>query len=174
MSLPPASSEPSSRSLRRVHGMRGFTFVELLVTLAIMGVLAVVTVPMAQLVVQRQKEQELRTALFQIRQALDAYKRASDQGRVQMKLGESGFPKSLDELWQGVPDQRSPNQQKLYFLRALPRDPTFAEATAPAASTWSLRSYESPPDAPAEGEDVFDVYSKSTKTGLNGVPYAQW
>ena len=152
----------------------GFTFVELLVTLAIMAILATVAVPLAQVTVQRQKEQELRASLSQIREALDAYKRASDQGRIEMKLGESGFPKSLDDLWKGVPDQRSPNQQMLYFLRSLPRDPMFEDAPTPAAQTWGLRSYASPPDAPAEGDDVFDIYSKSRKTGLNGVEYALW
>jgi len=148
--------------------------VELLATLAIMAILAMVTVPLAQVAVQRSKEQELRASLMQIREALDAYKRASDQGRIEMKLGESGFPKKLDDLWQGIPDQRSPNQQKLYFLRSLPRDPTFPDSQVPAAQTWGLRSYASPPDAPEEGEDVFDVYSKSKKVGLNGVEYARW
>ncbi|MCL2876156.1 MAG: type II secretion system GspH family protein [Betaproteobacteria bacterium] len=152
----------------------GFTFVELIATLAIMAVLAMVTVPLAQVSVQRIKEQELRASLTQIREALDAYKRASDQGRIEKKLGESGFPKKLDDLWQGVPDQRSPNQQKLYFLRSLPRDPTFPDHQIPAAQTWGLRSYASPPDAPAEGEDIFDVYSMSKRVGLNGVEYAQW
>lgn len=160
--------------LRVAHRQRGFTFVELIVTLAIMAVLATVAVPLTQIVAQRQKEQELRLALAQIREALDAYKRASDQGRVETKLGESGFPKKLDELWQGVPDRRSPNGQMLYFLRALPRDPTFADPRVPAAQTWGLRSYASPPDAPAEGDDVFDVYSLSKKVGLNGVEYSRW
>lgn len=152
----------------------GFTLIELLVTLAIISILAMAAIPSVQLMAQRQKEVELREAVFQIRAALDAYKRASDQGRIPVQLGESGFPKTLDDLWQGVPDQRSPEQKMLYFLRALPRDPMYPDPTAPAASTWALRSYASPPDAPAEGEDVFDIYSKSTKTGLNGVPYAQW
>jgi len=154
--------------------LRGFTFIELMMTLAIMAVLVLVAVPMAQLEIQRQKEHELRLALTQIREGLDAYKRAADQGRIQLKLGESGYPKTLDELVEGVPDQRSPNKQDLYFLRALPRDPMFADATAAASDSWGLRSYASPPDDPAEGDDVFDVYSKSDKTGLNGVPYAKW
>jgi general secretion pathway protein G len=152
----------------------GFTFVELMMTLAIMGVLVMVAVPMAQVAVQRDKERELRSALLQIREALDAYKRASDQGRLVQKLGESGYPKTLDDLVDGVPDQRSPTKQNIYFLRALPRDPMVADASLKPAETWALRSYASPPDDPAEGEDVFDVHSKSGRQGLNGVPYKQW
>ena len=153
---------------------RGFTFMELLITLAIMGVLAAVTVPLAQIAAQRQKEAELRSALAQIREALDAYRRASDLGRVPSRLGESGYPKTLDDLWQGVTDQRSPNGQKIYFLRRLPRDPMHPDATVDASATWGLRSYASPADDPSPGDDVFDVYSNSPKTGLNAVPYRQW
>lgn len=153
---------------------RGFTFIELMMTLAIMGVLVLVAVPMAQVAVQREKERELRGALLQIREALDAYKRASDQGRLVQRLGDSGYPKSLDDLVDGVPDQRSPTKRNIYFLRALPRDPMAADMSLQPAETWALRSYVSPPDDPAEGEDVFDIRSKSSRQGLNGVPYAQW
>lgn len=152
----------------------GFTFIELIMTLAIMAVLVTVATPLAQLTVQRQKEHDLRSALFQIREALDAYKRASDQGRLVARLGESGYPKSLDLLVEGVDDQRSPAHQKIYFLRRLPRDPMHADAATPAAATWALRSYASPPDDPGEGEDVFDVSSRSDKLGLNGVAYKNW
>jgi len=154
--------------------VRGFTFIELMVTLAIMAVLVTVAAPLAQVAVQREKERELRASLGQIREALDAYKRASDQGRITLKLGQSGYPPSLDDLVDGVPDQRSPTQQKIYFMRQLPRDPLYPDPSARAAETWGLRSYASPPDEPSEGEDVFDIYSKSDKTGLNGVPYKQW
>jgi general secretion pathway protein G len=153
---------------------RGFTFIELMMTLAIMGVMAAVAVPMTQLALQRQKERDLRLALAEIREALDAYKRASDQGRIVARLGESGYPKKLELLVEGVDDQRSPSRQKMYFLRRLPRDPMEADSRMPAADTWGRRSYASPPDQPAEGEDVFDVFSRSEKTGLNGVPYRQW
>lgn len=152
----------------------GFTFIELMATLAIMGVLVLVAVPLAQMVSQREKERELRVALSQIREALDAYKRAAEQGRVMLKPGESGYPKSLNGLVEGVPDQRSPNRQKMYFLRRLPRDPFHPDPEAKPADTWGQRSYAAPPDEPAEGEDVFDVYSRSEKSGLNGVPYRQW
>lgn len=153
---------------------RGFTFIELMMTLAIMGVLVLVAVPMAQLSVQREKERDLRLALAQIREALDAYKRAADQGRVMVRLGESGYPKTLDDLVEGVPDQRSPSRQKMYFMRSLPRDPMHPDPDRKAADTWAVRSYASPPDDPQSGEDVFDVYSSSEAVGLNGVPYKKW
>ncbi|SEL57659.1 general secretion pathway protein G [Roseateles sp. YR242] len=153
---------------------RGFTFIELMMTLAIMGVLVLVAVPMAQVAVQREKERDLRLALAQIREALDAYKRAADQGRVLVRLGESGYPKTLDELVEGVPDQRSPAKKNMYFLRSLPRDPMSTDLNAKAADTWAVRSYASPPDEPQQGEDVFDVFSKSETTGLNGVAYRRW
>jgi general secretion pathway protein G len=159
--------------LRRRYNL-GFTFVEVMVTLAIMAVLAMVTVPMAQLTAQRQKERDLRRALIQIREALDAYKRASEQGRIPVALSESGYPKRLDDLWIGVVDARSPERRKLYFLRRLPTDPMRPDDALAPAANWGLRSYESPPDQPKAGTDVFDVYSTSEKTGLNGVPYRQW
>ena len=149
----------------------GFTFIELMITLAILATLAMVAAPMAQVAAQREKEHELRTALIELREAIDAYKRAADNGRIKLGLGESGYPKKLEDLVNGVPDQRSPRKQNMYFLRRLPRDP-FAPSEQPY--NWGLRAYASPPDNPTEGEDVFDVFSRSDKTGLNGVPLKQW
>ncbi len=153
---------------------RGFTLIELLVTLAVMAVLATVATPLLQVAVQRDKERDLRMALMQIREGLDAHKRAAEQGRIALKVGESGYPKSLEDLEKGVPDQRSLNKQNLYFLRRLPSDPMASNTNLKPQETWGLRSYASPPDEPSEGADVFDVYSKSSKIGLNGVPYAKW
>lgn len=143
-------------------------------TLAIMAILVTVAVPWVQIVTQREKERELRAALIEIREALDAYKRATEQGRIAVNLGESGYPQSLEVLVDGVTDLRSPNARSMYFLRRLPRDPMATNASESATRTWGLRSYESPPDDPQEGDDVFDVYSKSEKVGLNGVPYRDW
>ncbi|MES2151608.1 MAG: type II secretion system protein [Pseudomonadota bacterium] len=153
---------------------RGFTFIELMMTLAIMATLAVVAVPMAQVTVQREKERSLRAALIEIREALDAYKRASDGGRIKLAMGESGYPKKLEELVEGVPDQRSARKQNIYFLRRLPRDPFSPRDDVSAAETWARRAYASPSDTPSEGEDVFDVSSRSDKVGLNGVPLRLW
>jgi general secretion pathway protein G len=144
-----------------------------MITLAIMAVLVTVAVPLLQVNIQRQRERELRAALADIREALDAYKRASEQGRITLRIGESGYPPSLEQLVMGVEDERSPTRQKMYFLRRLPVDPMLPPLPN-GKPVWGLRSYESPPNNPAEGEDVFDVYSRSDKIGLNGVPYREW
>lgn len=152
---------------------QGFTFIELIVTLAILGVLAFLTIPVAEYSVRRDQERELRRALIEIRSAIDAYKRASEQGRIMVSPGESGYPRSLDDLASGVIDQRSPVQQRIYFLRRLPVDP-FAPPHARPSESWGLRSYASSPEVPLAGKDVFDVYSRSNEIGLNGVPYREW
>lgn len=154
--------------------MRGFTLVELLISLAIVAVLASVALPMNELVVQRAKEQDLRRALRDIRTALDAYKQASDEGRILKRVGESGFPRRLEDLVEGVEDQKSPRRERLYFLRRIPPDPFTADGSRAAADTWGKRSYASPPNDPQEGEDVFDVYSRATGRGIDGRLYREW
>jgi general secretion pathway protein G len=153
---------------------RGFTLIELVVVVAIVGILAVAVFPLADVVAHRARESELRAALRTIRDAIDTYKKASDEGRIARSADQSGYPASLDDLVSGVADASKPGQARIYILRKLPRDPMFADSKVPAAQTWGKRSYASPPDAPEEGKDVFDVYSRSEKTGLNDVPYREW
>lgn len=153
---------------------RGFTLIELVVTVALVGILASIAVPIGELSVQRAREQELRSALRQIREAIDAYKLATDEGRVARAADASGYPPSLAALVEGVPDARTPTGTRIHFLRRLPRDPFYPDAQANAVQTWGKRAYASPPDAPAEGADVFDVYSLSARTGLDGRVYRAW
>ncbi len=153
---------------------RGFTLIELVITVAIVALLASVALPVSELTVQRTKEQELRRTLRQIREAIDAYKQASDEGRIKKSVGDSGYPKKLEELAEGVEDQKSPKKDKIYFLRRIPRDPFNADPTLSAAGTWGKRSYASPPDDPKEGDDVFDVFSVAQGKGINGQPYRDW
>lgn len=154
--------------------MKGFTLIELVVTVAILAVLASVALPFNELIVQRSKEQDLRRALREMRDAIDAYKQASDEGRLQKRAGESGYPKKLEDLVAGVEDQKNPKKERIYFLRRLPRDPLALDPALGPAETWGKRSYASPPDDPREGEDVFDVFSLATGTGINGRPYKEW
>lgn len=152
---------------------KGFTLIELLAVLAILGVLASAAYPLAEVVSRRQKEQDLRYHLRQLRDAIDQYKKMSDEGRIERKVGRSGFPASLDELVSGVRDLRDPEGSRIYFLRRIPTDP-FATDGVFGADSWGTRSYASPPDDPRPGEDVFDVYSRSELTGLNGLAYRKW
>ena len=158
----------------RAACIAGFTLIELVVTIAILGLLATVAVPFAQLVQQRAQEAELREDLKKMRLAIDAYKQAVLEKRIASPADASGYPPNLDVLWQGVVDITRPDNRKIYFLRRLPRDPFFPDTSAEPAATWGKRSYISPPDDPQEGADVYDVYSLSAKTGLNGVPYREW
>jgi len=161
----------------RLNRQTGFTLLELVVTLAIVAVLGVMTVPVMEVTRQRIKEQSLNHALREIRDALDAYKRAADAGVIDVDIEASGYPPSLDVLVDGVPRVEGKKKSKisrLYFLRRIPRDP-MDESDAPnAADTWGKRSFLSEANDPREGEDVFDVYSRSQKLGLNGLAYNRW
>ncbi len=153
---------------------QGFTLIEMMVTLAIIAVLATLVVPVAQISVQRAKEQELRLALKEIRNAIDAYKQASDEGRMTRDSNATGYPATLQVLVDGADDGQKSKRQKIRFLRRLPRDPLFPDSSVDAAQTWTLRSYASEASEPKEGADVYDVYSRSPHLGLNGVAYKVW
>ena len=155
-------------------GTRGFTLNELIVTLAIIAVLATGVMPLAELAVQRAREQELRLALREIRSGIDAYKRAVDEGRIARAADATGYPPTLGALVQGIPDAKDPAKGLIHILRRLPRDPFHGDPLVPPADTWGVRSYASSADSPQAGKDVFDVMSKSEATGINGVPYREW
>jgi general secretion pathway protein G len=177
--------------------VRGFTLIELVVTLALVSLMAMVSVPLYEVTAIRMKEMELRTALRQIRTALDAYKDAADTGKIQKDPSDSGYPPSLKILVDGVDAAQnattaitgqnpsslnsisassltSDQPTKLQFLRQVPRDPFAPDPSAAPEDQWDTRSYGSPPSDPQPGKDVYDVMSKSTAIGSNGVAYKDW
>lgn len=161
--------------LRLQHESRGYSLVELLVVLAVLGILAMLAQPWASMSVQRSKEQELRRALWEIRTAIDAFHEAQTQGWLRgPQQTRSGYPAALEDLCKAWPDTRPGHVGEHFrFLRAVPPDP-FADPALPAAAGWGLRSFASEAEQPRAGDDVYDVYSRSNGTALNGVPLRRW
>jgi len=152
----------------------GFTLIELVVTVMIVAILAAGALPIAQLTIQRNKETELKQALRQIREAIDLYKKAVDEGKVKKTLDQTGYPPNLEVLEQGVINQKATKGKIIKFIRKIPRDPMNKEAELKPAETWAKRSYASDVNNPSEGEDVYDVYSRSTNKAIDGTMYNSW
>lgn len=153
------------RSLRIRKSERGLTLIELIVTVAILAILASAAVPIARFQIKRQKERDLRYDLWMMRDAIDKYKDAADRGAFQIKVDSNGYPPDLETLVKGVDVQG----KKVKFLRRIPIDPMTGKAD------WGLRSMQDDPDSDSfGGQSVFDVYSKSQGTALDGTKYNTW
>jgi len=147
------------------EGERGLTLIELIVTVFILSILASAAIPVANFQLKRQKERELRYDLWMMRDAIDKYKDAADRGAFQTKVDSQNYPPDLETLVKGVDVQG----KKLKFLRKIPIDPMTGQAD------WGLRSMQDDPDSDSySGDSVFDVYSKSPDTGLDGTKYSTW
>src|SRR5580698_10662441 len=148
---------------------RGFTLVELIVSFTIMALLTTMAVPLAAYRVKRDKERELRYALREIRKAIDAYKDATLANKIDVKLGTEGYPESLEILVKGVKLSQSPDGKEIKFLRRIPMDPMTG------TYDWGKRSMQDDPKSQSwGGQNVFDVYSKSTERARDGTPYSDW
>jgi general secretion pathway protein G len=152
----------------------GFTLIEMIVTVALVAIIASVATPFVKMHEQREKERELKHALREIRTAIDVYKQAGDEGRIARSLDSTGYPRSLDELATGATDKRDPKGRKIFFLRRVPRDPMNPTLSGPAEDSWGKRSYSSEADDPREDGDVYDVFSLSDRKGTNGIAYGKW
>jgi general secretion pathway protein G len=153
----------------RKQGERGLTMIELIVAFTILALLSTMAVPLARYKVRRDKERDLRIALREMRTAIDKYKDASDQGKIQVKLGTEGYPEDLDVLVEGVTMSGSTTGAKIKFLRRIPIDPMTN------STEWGKRSLQDDPDSQSwGGQDVFDVYTKSTERDRGGTPYSEY
>jgi general secretion pathway protein G len=150
---------------RSVEKMSGFTLIELIVATTILLILTSLALPMARITIKREKERELRRDLWEMRDAIDRYKDAADRGAFQMKVGSDGYPPDLDTLVNGV----SVNTKKLRFLRKIPIDPMTGNAE------WGMHSMQDDPKSDSwDGNNVFDVFTKSQGTALDGTQYKDW
>lgn len=151
--------------MNRFRSQRGITLVELIVAIAIMAILATAALPLARVTVRREKERELRRDLWAMRDAVDRYKEAADRGLFQTKLGSEGYPPDLETLVKGV----DIGGKKVRFLRRIPVDPMTGK------DEWGLRSMQDDPDSTSwGGQNIFDVYSKSEDTAIDGTKYKDW
>jgi len=153
----------------------GFTLTELLVTAAILGILAGVALPLVKVAIQREQEIELRRVLRTVREAIDAYKRLADENKIEVEEGTDGYPPTLEVLVEGVKskaaskDGKSSTEKTVKFLRRVPVDPMTK------STDWSLRSSQDPPEATIWGEqNVYDISTKSRRTALDGTKYRDW
>jgi general secretion pathway protein G len=153
----------------RKFAQRGMTLVELIVAVAILGLLSTLAVPLASYKVKRDKERDLRYALREIRSAIDRYKDAADQGKIQVKVGTDGYPEDLDILVKGVTLVGNAKGDTIKFLRRIPIDPMTG------TTEWGKRSSQDDPDSKSwGGQNVFDVYSTSMERARDGTPYSEW
>ena len=152
--------------MRSSPSERGFTLMELVVAATIMAILTLMAVPLARVTIQREREKELRQALWEMRDAIDRYKDAADRQAFQIKVDSYGYPPDLESLVKGVEIQGG---KKVRFLRSIPIDPMTK------TKEWGLRSMQDDPDSDSwGGQNVFDVYTKSEGTALGGTKYKDW
>jgi general secretion pathway protein G len=149
----------------RPRRQRGFTLLELIVAATILAILTLMALPLARITIQREREKQLRQALWEMRDAIDRYKDAADRGAFQTKVDSFGYPPDLDTLVKGVDVQG----KKIRFLRSIPVDPMTK------SKEWGLRSMQDDPESDSwGGQNVFDVYTKSEGTALDGSKYKDW
>jgi len=160
------TSMSSDSTTRRTSSERGFTLLELIIAATILSILTMMALPLARITVQREREKELRHALWEMRDAIDRYKDAADRQAFQTKVDSFGYPPDLDELVKGVTIQ---GDKKVRFLRSIPMDPMTK------SKEWGMRSMQDDPDSDSwGGQAVFDVYSKSDGVALDGTKYRDW
>jgi general secretion pathway protein G len=160
-----STSSAFPKKMRNLRKQRGLTLIELIIATAILLILTGMAVPLARVTIKRQKEKDLRAALWQLRDGIDRYKDAADRGAFRIKAGSEGYPPDLDTLVKG----EDVGGKKLKFLRRIPTDPMTGD------TDWGLRSMQDDPDSDSwDGNNVFDVHTKSTGTALDGTKYKDW
>jgi general secretion pathway protein G len=153
---------------QRIGSQAGLTLLELILTCAILLILSSVALPIARYAVVREKEKTLRHNLDEIRDAIDRYKDAADHNQIKVEMGSEGYPPDLETLVKGVP-LGSGSDRRIHFLRKIPVDPMTGQAD------WGLRAVQDDPDSRHwSGKNVFDVYSQSTVTAMDGTKYSDW